>query len=292
MKNTTTIVAMSLIGVSSAYADNHVLSLDAVGQHVLIAHHPSQNTAPGGMTVEGWVLWDGGYHNARFFQKSAPSDCEWGLHPSGGDLVSGFSRCGPAVEVYGNAIPANQWTHLAGTWDPTSDTARFYENGVLMGEFIGSPDTLITDYPITMGQQPGFANSQLHGKIDNVRLWNYPRTAQQIQQSMSLQITATDAGNYAGLIGSWSFENEAQDATGVNNGELIGGAAIIVDNFLPAPCNSDVDSSGETDGVDLAVVLVTWGTTDPQYPGADINQDGIVGGEDLAAVLSGWGACP
>ena len=57
-------------------------------------------------------------------------------------------------------------------------------------------------------------------------------------------------------------------------------------------CPADVDSSGAVNGVDLAAILNTWGTTGGKYPGADINRDGTVDGADLAEVLNSWGACP
>jgi hypothetical protein len=57
-------------------------------------------------------------------------------------------------------------------------------------------------------------------------------------------------------------------------------------------CTADVDSSGAVNGVDLAAILNTWGTSGGKYPGADINADGIVDGADLAEVLNSWGACP
>jgi hypothetical protein len=58
------------------------------------------------------------------------------------------------------------------------------------------------------------------------------------------------------------------------------------------PCLADVDGSGAVNGVDLAAILNTWGTTGGKYPGADVNSDGIVNGADLAEVLNSWGPCP
>jgi hypothetical protein len=57
-------------------------------------------------------------------------------------------------------------------------------------------------------------------------------------------------------------------------------------------CDSDIDQSHATDGIDLAIVLARWGTNPTDYPLADCNHDGIVNGPDLAIVLGGWGTCP
>ena len=58
-------------------------------------------------------------------------------------------------------------------------------------------------------------------------------------------------------------------------------------------CDSDIDGDGNTDGIDLAIILTHWGSTAPKaYPRADTNADGMLNGADLTIVLNGWGACP
>ncbi|MEY5032880.1 MAG: Dockerin type domain, partial [Planctomycetota bacterium] len=83
----------------------------------------------------------------------------------------------------------------------------------------------------------------------------------------------------------------------IRSGEL----ADANGNYIPdcceatppcGPCLADVDGSGAVNGVDLAAILNTWGTTGGKYPGADVNSDGIVNGADLAEVLNSWGPCP
>ena len=59
-----------------------------------------------------------------------------------------------------------------------------------------------------------------------------------------------------------------------------------------SPCPGDVDNSGAVNGVDLAAILNSWGTSGGKYPGADVNRDNVVNGSDLAIVLNGWGPCP
>jgi hypothetical protein len=58
-------------------------------------------------------------------------------------------------------------------------------------------------------------------------------------------------------------------------------------------CPSDISGNGGVDGVDLSLVLTTWGSDGQQgLLDCDINDDGIVSGPDLAILLSGWGPCP
>jgi len=54
------------------------------------------------------------------------------------------------------------------------------------------------------------------------------------------------------------------------------------------PCPGDLNGSGSVDAADLAILLSSWGSSDPA---ADVNGDGTVNAADLAAMLSGWGVC-
>jgi predicted outer membrane repeat protein len=55
------------------------------------------------------------------------------------------------------------------------------------------------------------------------------------------------------------------------------------------PCGSspdcDISGDGIVDGVDLAALLGSWGTSNPD---ADLDMDGVVGGGDLAMLLGCW----
>ncbi|MFM1803269.1 MAG: hypothetical protein RL136_148 [Planctomycetota bacterium] len=101
-------------------------------------------------------------------------------------------------------------------------------------------------------------------------------------------------------VAEWSADCNADgivDYGQIRSGEL----ADVNANNIPdccetsQPCGSclaDVDGSGAVNGVDLAAILNTWGSSGGKYPGADVNRDGIVDGADLAEVLNSWGDCP
>ena len=60
-------------------------------------------------------------------------------------------------------------------------------------------------------------------------------------------------------------------------------------DIIVAPVTSqegDLNKDGETNGLDLAVLLGDWGSR--ESTSADINSDGIVDGRDLALLLSNW----
>jgi hypothetical protein len=180
------------------------------------------------------------------------------------------------------------------TWSAVSREIRFYVNGSLVktAPFLSTSLAVSSDQ-LRFGNTSGFESAtQFKGMLDDIRIWSVERSAAEIAQTMCVSIGAKEASQYQGLIGSWTFENGVTDATGVNNGSLVGAAAIVAENVCALPCPGDIDDSGFADAIDLAIVLANWGAPSPKYPASDINGDGTVNGADLAIVLSSWGACP
>jgi hypothetical protein len=70
-----------------------------------------------------------------------------------------------------------------------------------------------------------------------------------------------------------------------------GGGNIFTTEPCAPPCPADIVDDGAVNGADLAIVLVSWGTSGAQYPGVDVDGSGLVDGSDLAAVLAAWGPC-
>jgi len=229
----------SVVNDTVSAADNHVLTLSAVGDY-MTAPHTASLAAGGELTVEYWVL----FKNVSGFGrvgKQAPSDCQWDFSPRVGTNETGFLQCGMATDV-DNAdkftVPQNQWVHLAATWKQSTGIAKVYINGQLVRSVTGTTSaTNAATYPVLIGMQPGYSNTQLFGSVDNFRIWSVERTAQQIADLRFTEIAAGQTGNYPGLVASWTFENGAADSTGVNNGTLMGGATITVDNNWRPPAS-------------------------------------------------------
>lgn len=288
--------ALALAGAASA--TNHVLKLARGGDAVVIPHHPSQN--PGSaITIEYWIKWSGAPANpsnvkyGRPVSKRSPSagaySVTWfDLSYMDGEM-HGVGQVSPTVTL------STDWEHHAFTWSAQSRQIRFYRNGELVRSESYNPQTLAaTTDQLRFGNTAyGFENlTQFKGMLDDVRIWRVERTEAQLEETMCVSIGSAEASQYTGLIGSWTFEKGASDATGVNNGSLAGGAAIVEETVCLEPCPGDLDGSSAVDAVDLAIILTNWGMPSPKYPAADTNADGVVDGADLATVLSGWGACP
>jgi len=70
---------------------------------------------------------------------------------------------------------------------------------------------------------------------------------------------------------------------------LVAIAALALAAPAHAQYASDIDGNGQVDGVDLAILLSSWGTSGQGQYDSDLNDDGIVDGPDMTILLSAWG---
>jgi len=105
-----------------------------------------------------------------------------------------------------STIPLNKWTHIAGTYNSTTNVFTVYVNGVADGTITtaGAAPAPDTD---SLRFAAGF-NSPYNGMMDEIRVWNVERTAPEILATMRLPLG--EAGlQYPGLVGSWRANNAA-----------------------------------------------------------------------------------
>ena len=248
-RSTLLMAAVGLAGTAAHADQNHVLTLDAFGDH-LVAPHSASLDPSDALTVEYWLNFRNTSGHGRI-ALSAPSDCQWGFGPKAtyGTPDIFFAACGTAQDVLvpaGFQLPRNTWIHMAATFDRAAGIARVYMNGTLIAQGSGSTAPMQqTAYPLLIGVQPGYADSQLYGSIDDFRVWRTARTQEQIQASRFQSIDHTNAAEFPGLVVSYTFEDGGADATGLNHGTLMGGAGITIDStFRPTSARqwSEVDS--------------------------------------------------
>jgi hypothetical protein len=242
--------------------------------------------------------------------------------------ASFFGTCGNGGSMF---TPVGRWVHVAYVLKAGEATRYHLNGVVIEQLNQGPCALSAGTYPLAFGRTPGYPETQFYGRLDNIRLWSRARTAAQIAETALIEFDSAQAASAPNLIGSWSFNSgTVADARGVNLGSLQGNASIVDEpgrgdgadcnanglldayeiaigtlldsdangtpdccEFAPLclPCPADVDGNGSVNGVDLAAVLATWGTSGTRQPGADVNRDGIVNGADLAEVLSDWGSC-
>ncbi|PYM89215.1 MAG: hypothetical protein DME04_26975, partial [Candidatus Rokuibacteriota bacterium] len=146
------------------------------------------------------------------------------------------------------AIPADgTWHHAAASYDGT--TWRLYLDGSLqtqlvVGNFTPRFDSiqhaalataLNSTGVVTSGQTQGSFN----GVLDEARIWNYARSAQQISHGRALEISSSAPG----LLGRWGLNDGSGTVVGDSSGRGITGTATgtftwVAGAPFPGPANT------------------------------------------------------
>src|SRR5205085_1114361 len=87
-------------------------------------------------------------------------------------------------------VPLNAWTHLAVTYD--GSVLAIYINGVQAGTLIASGSMIASTGPLKVGGN-AIWGEYFNGLIDEVRAYNKPLTAAQIQADMTKPVTNPDS---------------------------------------------------------------------------------------------------
>ena len=143
------------------------------------------------ITVEAWVKYDSAVHTSGIIEKVGAYGIWTRQHPTYGRIgfYSGVYVDGAYRDVfvgYGDTIYTDgEWIHCAFTYDSTTHHMTDYMNGQILadGELTGlSSYTIATsanNVTIGFGARWG---KYVDGSIDDVRIYNYARTADQIYQ--------------------------------------------------------------------------------------------------------------
>jgi hypothetical protein len=90
-------------------------------------------------------------------------------------------------------LQAGQWTHVALTWDGSDRT--LYLNGEQDAqESVSSSPEAGNDQPLRIGANEAGTGNFFQGEIDEVRIWQTARTAEQIGQSYDRELIGDDPG--------------------------------------------------------------------------------------------------
>jgi parallel beta-helix repeat protein len=105
-------------------------------------------------------------------------------------------------------INANQWYHLAVTWE--GNTVKMFVNGNQVYTATDAQTGPIPDfigYNFQLGRRSDENSYYLKGKMAEARLWNVARSQDQIRKNMYQPIGGTEAG----LIGYWPLQDDFND---------------------------------------------------------------------------------
>ncbi len=178
------------------------------------------------------------------------------------------------VDTVGFTPTVGAWHHVAGVYDGTASELRVYVDGVLNNTTTGATlAAIVGDGTVELGRLRDEVNeSYFTGEIDEARIWNVVRTAEEIQNALGKSLS----GSEPGLVGYWSFDDgSAADLSGnvapgalVDNAVIVSSAQVLVANAAPTPDAGSVSveqgsagtaliSATDTDGDLLSFALVS-----------------------------------
>jgi hypothetical protein len=196
--------------------------------YVRIPHSSSLNPT-GGFTFEAWV---------RIHDANGTSGCSsiagknylqaWWIGVCGTTLRSYLKGGGSSRN--GGTIPADIWTHIAVTFDGAN--RRHYINGELVGTFAETAPLGTSTSEVRIGSDVSWQFTPA-GRIDEVRIWNLARSQAQLRASINVPISTPQAG----LVSVYSFQGNANDIIGSNEG-TVQGAGVSFFIFASGSCGA------------------------------------------------------
>jgi hypothetical protein len=216
----------------SGAASQTALSFDGTDDYVTMGAAPGLGTAT--FTIESWFKRTGtGIGNTTgsggiaslvpLVTKGAPEadgsnvDANYvlGINTAGNVLAADFEDMATGLNhpVSGTtAIVNDAWYHAAATYD--GSTWRLYLNGnleatLVVGAFTPRSDSIQHAGLGAMLTSTGTRLGAFQGLLDEVRIWNYPRTQAEIQNGLFRQM-----GSMPGLLGRWGLNEGLGSAAG------------------------------------------------------------------------------
>jgi len=273
---------------TSGPAVNRVLELNGKTAYVQVADSASLHSFADAITMECWFnAWsfypEHGNVNSLLRKNLNAGEENFLLRfriVNGQPIVETNAGHGLQILHAPHGFKPGRWYHLAATYDGHAITA--YVNGVRVGsEETGGPIP-IDDSDLFIGKgDPEFSMGEyFHGVIDEIRLWNVARTAEQIRSAMNAALT----GKEPGLVMYLNFDDgTAKDLTPLGNHGALHEEARVVEQArptVPVPEGQPAEPPKET-GLSpekrLEVLETLWGNLSTIYPALEYK--GIYGRE-------------
>ena len=126
--------------------------------------------------------------------------------------IAGEDNGGGTAVLY-----TDTWYHVAFVWETTGNTLKYYLNGTLDRDTTYTNDPPNTATALAIGRRlyGGVGNSEnqpFTGLVDDVRIWNVARTADEINTWKNYEIDSA-----TGLVASWHLNNSTTDDSGNSN---------------------------------------------------------------------------
>lgn len=172
--------------------------------------HQNQWHAMSALTMECWIYRQNSGHfefmgkNFRNYELTINSSNRVYFYKGYGTINSNSYQEWQTSQT----INANQWYHLAITWEGSS--VKLFVNGNFVWETSNAVSSPIPDfhlYAFELGRRAGENSYYLQGRLAEARLWNVARSADEIAGNMYHSLS----GDEEGLIGYWPLQDDFND---------------------------------------------------------------------------------
>ncbi len=256
---------------------DNTLTFNGANQYVTVNSllQPTSLDITGAITLEAWIdptsvsVFFGDIITKRV-SLSHGDVANYGFRQQDNELEFYFTANGTFQNYFSAPILiANQWQHVAVTFDPTTQNILFYVDGQLITTDT-TPYTLTaySDSPLTLGAVYSNLTEVYPGQLAEIRIWDTARTQTQIVADEARTVTNTDPN----LVGYWHFDEGggtiAHDSSGNGNDGILGGGnpAYAPTWTVLNPGTGNVISGNTNDGVEIE----DTGTTGNMVQGNEI----------------------
>ncbi|MCF8371497.1 MAG: choice-of-anchor D domain-containing protein [Bacteroidales bacterium] len=206
---------------------------DGNGDYVEILDNPSLDLEGNSMSVEAWVnvysLTSTSQCVIGKIDWSTTTDWSYNMHITSTGALH-FNVANTNNETFptysGDIIQPNTWYHVVGTYDGAF--VRLYVDGVEVGVRYAYGNIRQNSYPLHIGAWHSGGPNYFKGEIDELRIWDYALTSEEIQTRANTSLGGIDPG----LAAYWNFNYDAwEDLTGNSLvGTPNGNAQVIASN--------------------------------------------------------------
>lgn len=181
---------------------NNSIELSGDSSSYVSVPHNAALSITGSFTIEMWVNPDNVSSSQILLQKRTTTATGYTLYLSSGRVAI---RTGSVTRLLGKTtISDSVWTHVAGTYEASTNVFIIYINGVFdTSSVVMNAAPLANNDSLYIGKG---SNQPFNGKIDEVRVWSESQTLEEIARNRRLSL-GTNTGIYKNLQLSLTFQN-------------------------------------------------------------------------------------
>ena len=214
-KTYSTGVSNTTLDNQSIIANSNALNFDGTDDYISLSGSGNLDIT-GDLTLESWINLDNNDNDSTViigkFNGGLASNVSFALRKTSTSTIWFEVGDGGNHTDYAdfNGFESKKWYHISGVYDQSLNTLKFYVNGELVDTNTSGPNSLkrITS-DIFLGRYSATYNQYFKGEIDEVRIWNVARTADQIRDNMYHPLT----GNESGLVAYYNFDQGTASGT-------------------------------------------------------------------------------